>query len=352
MKRRHFLQITSAGACTTLLAPSAILTKPIAPKVMTVNGWVNKRQMGLTLPHEHIMVDFIGAAQIDTSVYNIQEMYETALPLLMKLKEFGCTTFIDCTPNYLGRSPLLLQQLSNATGLHIITNTGYYGAVDHKYLPEHVKTETPQALANRWIKEWEEGVDGTNIRPGFMKLSVGDAPISDLQRKIIEAGAIAHKATGLTIAVHTGGGGAVLEELDIIERQGVHPSAFVWIHAQNEKNTAIHLQVARKGAWVEFDGLFPFNYQLSETKQQEYLNYLLMMKREKCLHRTLISQDSGWYDTNKPRGGRFLPFHLIFQDFLPLLRKEGFTNKEINLLFKENPYRAFVVRKRLKATTY
>ncbi len=348
MKRRHFLQVASVGTYATLVVPSAMFSKSSKPKVMTVNGCIDKKQMGVTLPHEHIVVDFIGAAQIDTSVYNLEEMYETALPLLMKLKEFGCTTFIDCTPNYLGRSPLLLQQLSDATGLHIVTNTGYYGAVDHKYLPEHVKTETPQELANRWIKEWEEGVDGTNIRPGFMKLSVGNGPISDLQRKIIEAGALTHKATGLTIAVHTGGNGAVLEELNIIEQQGVHPSAFVWIHAQNEEDTAIHLELARKGAWVEFDGLFPFNYQLSEQKKQEYLNYLQMMKREKCLHRTLLSQDSGWYDANKPQGGRFLPFHLIFQDFLPLLRKEGFTKKEVNLLLKENPYQAFAVRKRLK----
>ncbi len=75
MKRRRFLKIVSAGAYTTLIAPDVIITRPSAPKVMTVNGWINKKQMGVTLPHEHIMVDFIGAAQIDTSVYNLEEMY-------------------------------------------------------------------------------------------------------------------------------------------------------------------------------------------------------------------------------------------------------------------------------------
>ncbi|NJK82516.1 MAG: hypothetical protein HC912_00565 [Saprospiraceae bacterium] len=243
MKRRQFLEIASTTGMVMMASPNfllqgwanSLLANAKKAKIMTVNGWINKKQMGVTLPHEHIIVDFVGAEQIDTTTYDLQAMYDAALPFLLQLKAHGCNTFIDCTPNYLGRSPSLLKQLADATGLNIITNTGYYGAVNHKYLPEHVKTETPQQLADHWVKEWEQGLDGTNIRPSFMKLSVGDGPISDLQRKIIEAGAIAHKALGLTIASHTGGNGAVLEELDIIERQGVHPSAFVWIHAQNEK---------------------------------------------------------------------------------------------------------------------
>jgi predicted metal-dependent phosphotriesterase family hydrolase len=316
--------------------------------LMTVNGYIHKKKMGITLPHEHILVDFIGADKIDTTTYNYDKIYETALPILQKLKEAGCQTLIECTPNYLGRSPLLFKRLSDATGLNILTNTGYYGAVDHKYLPLHVQTETSKQLAERWLKEWHEGIEGTGIKPSFMKISVGDAPISDLQRKIVEAAALTHSKSGLTIASHTGGGGAGIEELEIIARQGVHASAFVWIHAQNEQNRDLHFQAARKGAWIEFDGLYPADYKLSTQTINQYLDFLVGMKKEKLLHKTLLSQDAGWYHIGEPNGGNYLPYHLIFSDFIPTLYENGFTKQEVKMLMNENPYQAFRVRKRVK----
>ncbi len=347
MQRRNFIQL-SLASIFSFFTKSTFSQEAQKTKVMTVRGWISKKQMGVTLPHEHIVVDFIGADKIDTSTYNLEKIFETALPLLQKLKTYQCNTLIDCTPNFLGRVPVLLKRLSEATGLNILTNTGYYGAVNHKYLPPHVQTESPQQLAERWIKEWEEGIEGTGIKPSFMKISVGDAPISDLQQKIVEAAAITHLQTGLTIASHTGSNGAVLEQLKIIEDKGVHPTAFVWIHAQNEQNNEIHLQVARRGAWVEFDGLYPANFQLSEATISQYINYLQMMKKEKLLHRTLLSQDSGWYHIGEANGGNFLPYHFIFTDFIPKLYENGFTKKEIRLLMQENPYQAFAVGVRKK----
>jgi phosphotriesterase-related protein len=304
--------------------------------------------MGITLPHEHILVDFIGADQIDTDQYDYEKIYQVALPFLQKLKAAGCQTLIECTPNFLGRSPLLFRRLAQDVGLNIITNTGLYGAVNHKFLPEYAKTETAQQLAKRWLKEWEEGIDNTGIKPGFIKISVGDGPISDLQKKLVEAAALTHLESGLTIGSHTGGKGAILEQLTIVEKTGLDPSAFVWIHAQNEENLDIHRQVARRGAWVEFDGLYPAHAKLSTETIQKYLDYLLMMKSENLLSRTLLSQDSGWYNTSQKDGGNYLPYHLIFSDFLPKLYEKGFAKKEVNLLLKTNPFEAFAVRVRKK----
>jgi phosphotriesterase-related protein len=347
MKRRNFIRL-SLLSLVNLVIPKISTSANKKMGVMTVNGLLSKKQMGITLPHEHILVDFIGADQIDTTQYDYEKIYTIALPFLQKLKAAGCQTLIECTPNYLGRSPLLFKRLADATGLHIITNTGLYGAVDHKFLPEYAKTETAQQLAQRWLTEWEKGIDNTGIRPGFMKISVGDGPISDLQKKLVAAAAITHLKSGLTIGSHTGGKGAVLEQLKIIKDLGVHPSAFVWIHAQNEENREIHLQMAREGMWVEFDGLYPAYAKLSLETVQKYLDYLEMMKREKLLHRTLLSQDSGWYNIGQKNGGNYLPYHLIFSDFIPKLYEKGFTKKEVNLLLNENPYQAFAIRVRSK----
>src|SRR4030095_8338607 len=97
-----------------------------------------------------------------------------------------------------------------------------------KYLPQHAYSETSEQLAARWIVEWENGIDGTGIKPGLIKSGVDKAPLSEVQQKIIDATALAHLATGLTIGIHTGNGDAANEELKILERRGVAPSARIW----------------------------------------------------------------------------------------------------------------------------
>ncbi len=71
----------------------------------------------------------------------------------------------------------------------------------------------------------------------------------------MRAAAKTHLQTGLTIASHTGNGVAALEELEILKQEGVHPGAFIWVHAQTEGNGKLHLKAAQQGAWVEFDGI-------------------------------------------------------------------------------------------------
>src|SRR5258708_16120120 len=126
-----------------------------------------------------------------------------AIPILQDLEEKGCTTFIDCTPSYLGRDAELLQRLSSASGLNIITNTGYYGAAAEKYLPHHVYIETAEQIASRWVNEWTNGIHATSIRPQFLKTGVDKAPLTVVQRKVIEAPPIAHLATALPTRSHT-----------------------------------------------------------------------------------------------------------------------------------------------------
>ena len=135
LSRRKFINKTllaGAGACWV---PRAYCGHAGHEAVMTVNGPVHPGDLQFTLSHEHIMVDFIGAEKVSRDRYNTEEVFNTALPILQDVKKKGCLTFIDCTPAYLGRDVQLLHRLSKATGLHIITNTGCYGAAREKYLP-------------------------------------------------------------------------------------------------------------------------------------------------------------------------------------------------------------------------
>jgi len=304
--------------------------------VITVTGPISEKNVGIALPHEHVIVDFIGADSITAGRYDADSVFHKALPFLNDLKKQHCTTLFDCTPNYFGRDVKLLAQLSKASGIRIVTNTGYYGAVKHKYLPKHTATESASQIAERWIKEFNEGIDGTDIKPGFIKLSADNGPLSSLQKKMIEAGAITHLETGLTVAVHSGDGNAAREELNILMQHKVPAHSFIWVHAQNEKDRSYFSEAAGKGAWVEFDGL-------SSENVQEYVSLLKFMKQNNLLHRTLVSHDAGYYSVGEPNGGQFRSYTTLFTHLIPALEAEGFTKEEIEQLIIKNPAKAYSI---------
>ena len=119
-----------------------LLTASVVPflqqteQIITVNGAIRPQQMGKTLIHEHLLVDFIGADKISHDRWNREEVLKVVWPYLLEVKKQGVKTFLDCTPAFLGRDVHLLQLAAQKSGLQILTNTGYYGAVDNKYLPK------------------------------------------------------------------------------------------------------------------------------------------------------------------------------------------------------------------------
>lgn len=307
--------------------------------VMTVNGPIRPEQIGTALIHEHFLVDFIGADQVNPNRWNRDAVVKKVLPYLLEAKKAGVKTLCDCTPAFLGRDVLLLQELAAQSGLQLVTNTGYYGAVENKYLPPHAFTETAEQLSQRWIYEAKSGIDGTRVRPGFMKISVDvKGPLSELHKKLVQAAALTHLKTGLTIYSHTGLAAGAFEQLDILQKAGVHPGAFVWVHAQTEKDLSTYERAAQMGAWVSLDGV-------GWGSVDGYVDALVFMKNKKLLHRVLVSHDAGWYKPDEPDAA-FQGYTPIFTELLPRLQEKGFTKKDTNILLVENPAAALQMKVR------
>jgi len=202
-------------------------------EIMTVTGLIPAEQMGMTLAHEHVLVDFIGADSTGYYRWDKNKVIKKVTPYLTQAKEFGVKTLIECTPAYLGRDPVLLARLSKEAGLIVLTNTGLYGAKNNKFIPKYAFKESADELAERWINEWKNGIEDTNIRPGFIKIAVDHTDtLSTIHRKIVRAAAKTHLETGLTIVSHTGPEKPAFEQLSILGEEGVAPAAFVWTHAQ------------------------------------------------------------------------------------------------------------------------
>ncbi len=311
-------------------------------EIMTVKGPIPANKMGRSLIHEHLLVDFIGADKITATRWDQAAVVEKVKPYVAALPAMKIQTLVSCTPAYLGRDPELLRQLSEQTGIQILTNTGYYGAVDNAYLPAHAFSSSAETLAGIWTDEWINGIGQTGIRPGFIKIGVNSGNLSELHQKLILAAGLTHKQTGLTIASHTGPYLPAKQQLALLKANGVHPSAFIWVHAQNETDKENYSSLAAEGAWISLDGVQPSNL-------QEYLEKLSYLKEQGWLEQVLISHDAGWYRPGEKDGGHFRDFSTISKQFVPLLLENGFSEGDIEQLLVKNPANAFSVRKRMLA---
>jgi phosphotriesterase-related protein len=311
------------------------------PKIIiTVTGPVDASLMGTTLAHEHILVDFIGADSTGYHRWNRDTVISRVLPYLLEAKAAGVTTLVECTPAYLGRDPVLLKRLSEQSSLNIITNTGYYGAVENKAIPDHAYDETADQLAGRWIAEWDNGIEDTGIKPGFIKIAIpGDSVLSDIHEKIVRAAARTHLKTGLVINVHIGPSAAAEAVLRILKEEGVEPSAFIWTHAQAGSQDA-QIKLAKTGTWISLDNVMPDNI-------DQYVSALVNLKKSHLLQHVLISHDAGWYDVINPDSVKYRGYTAIFEQLKPALFNAGFSVKELNLLLIDNPARAYAIRRKI-----
>jgi phosphotriesterase-related protein len=127
--------------------------------------------------------------------------------------------------------------------------------------------------------------------------------------------------------------------LTLLERRGVSPRAFIWIHAHNEKNTQLHLEAARRGCWIEFDGLHP-------RSLERHLALVQGMREANLLHRVLLSQDAGWYHVGEAGGGEYRGYDFLLTEVVPALKAAGFTAAQLKQLLVSNPQQALTIRVR------
>lgn len=315
--------------------------------IMTVRGPEPASAMGITLTHEHVLVDFIGADSTGYHRWDRDDAVIKVLPYLEEIKEYGVETFIECTPAFVGRDPNLLRTLSRKSGLNIITNTGYYGAHENKFLPEVFHGMEAGELAELWIREFEEGIEGSDIRPGFIKIAVAPADtLPEEHVKIVAAAALAHNRTGLVIASHTGPDAPAFQQIDILQSYGVVPSSFIWVHAQHGTLEG-NLKAAREGAWISLDNV---NDRIGPGERYSvdwYADRIAAIKKAGGLKKVLVSHDAGWYSPGEDEGGDFRGYTAIFTSLVPALEERGVSQEEIRQLLEHNPREAFKLRKPL-----
>lgn len=303
-------------------------------QINTVQGAINLSDLGLSLSHEHIMSNY-GKEIDETADYDSIKLFNQVIPYLKKLKSLGVNSIFDCTTEYFGRRIDLLKKISDSTKIQIITNTGFYGAANDCYIPEFAYQASAESISEIWIDEFKNGIKGSKIKPGFVKLAFdNNVQLSDIDKKLFKAGILTHLNTGLTLAVHTGKNiEAARFQKELLNKNNIHMSAWIWTHANKVNDTQILIDLASEGAWISLDGV-------KKSNTNEYIERIKLFKRNNLLNKILLSHDGNGF----PSGGKTREFEAIFQNLIPEMLKNGLTENDINLILINNPKEAFKIK--------
>ncbi len=305
-------------------------------RIQTVLGTVALDELGLLLPHEHLFTDLRGPLTPNYAQAEPENVLRVMLPYLAAAHAAGVTALVECSTIGVGRNVNVLRRIAEITPIHIIAPTGVYREA---FVPPALHGLSIEALAEMWVRDLTEGIEDTPVRAGFIKLAVSDEGITPMEVRNLQAAALASQRTGAAIASHTIGGALAQREMDILEKAGLDLTRFIWVHAHAEPDTRLHLQAARRGAYVEFD-VVGAEWQ----PQDELLDYVLALVKAGHADKVLLSHDAGWYDPSQADGqpeGGIRGYTALIEEFMPALRARGLSEDVLRLMTATNPARAF-----------
>ncbi len=336
--------------------------------VITVLGEIDKEELGIVAPHEHIFVDTSNRILPEikettkrnlfyskVSIENLGELRLNALAVLdnlvisdeeiaineiLEFKKYGGKTIVDQTNENMGRDPIALRNISVITGLNIIVSTGHYVECLH---PSYVKEKNINELAQIMIKEIKQGIDNTGIRAGVIGEIGTSKEIFPQERKVLKASALAQKETNTALFIHTWPWGTNgLEVLKILEESGVNIEKVVICHIDGKLNIDYIKQLLNWGVFIEFEN---FGKEYAQVYDDEIfiaahdldkidMIYKLKNNKQDYLKQILISTDICVKIELLKYGG--YGYVHILKNILPIMKKRGFTQEDINFITLKN----------------
>jgi phosphotriesterase-related protein len=253
-------------------------------------------------------------------------------PEIERARAIGVTALVECTPVGVGRRADILAAVSTATGMPLVIPTGIYR---EPWVPVWAQTASEDELCDWMRSELEGTIEQSGVQAGFIKLSAGDDGLTACETKILRAAARAAAVTGAVIGSHTIRSQVVHQQLSIIEAAGYSSHRFIWIHASADPDVATNIEIARQGAWIEYDWIG------DPSTDNAFIERIARMLDAGLERQLLLSQDRGWYDPAQAGGGTPKPYTYLSEHFLPKLQAAGIDTNTIRQLTVANPFSAF-----------
>lgn len=321
--------------------------------VQTVLGPVDPADLGPTLVHEHISFSYPGDHFDPRSTWDRARCIETAVRRMEGLREHGIRTVVDPTPMEMGRDPELIAEVSQRSGVNIVCATGFYhdhGAIG---IPYYWRVRSAEEIAELYLHEINEGILGTGIRPGVIKMATGQPP-TELDEKVVHAAAMAAAAANITVITHCENATFGDRQQDILAEHGVDLRRVVIGHQGQASDTAQHVAIAERGSMVGFDRigleiLVPDDTQadfIAALVQEGHADHIVLSQDHMCCLRSArfpYPIPPGMEELEKVALHQMVgrEHTYLMTEFLPRLRERGVDDKLIDRFLVDNPRRLF-----------
>ena len=341
--------------------------------VITVLGEIPDTSLGLVLPHEHLIGNATGQWRVPDTRDEVLEalspvtpsMYarsrhepffyrsilQTLDPLttVQELQPFidvGGRTVVDLSPPGFGRDAVALKAIARVTGLNVIMGCGEYVDAAHS---AYVAVCSMEQIRDVLLSEITDGVGKTGIRPGIIGEIGSGNPITDMERKVLRAGARVQMQTGLALNIHRTvfpEPFAALEALDIVLKEGVDPAKVVMSHCDERPEHEFAMRVGERGAYIELDtfGLEQWaatsihaGCRCRRSFDQDRLDLLKALLDAGYIQQLLLSQDTCMQTTLVRHGGG--GYAHISRNMDIRMREVGMTTEDIKTVRVDNPRR-------------
>jgi len=344
----------------------------IAGRAQTVRGPIAADEMGVTLPHEHLLLDFTlmftepqgererelarQPVRLDNLGWvrrhfssNLDNLRladeEVARDELGLYRQAGGRTVVDPTNRGLARDPLALARLSRATGLNIIMGSGYYVAASH---PPDMDAKTVDGIAREIVADLTQGVEDTGVRAGFIGEIGTTWPWTANERKVVQAAVLAQRETGAPLIIHPGRHERLpLEILDVVRREGGDLRRTIMCHIERTiVDRAVLLELAASGVYLEYDlfgvesSYYPYNPAFDMPNDAGRIRQIQFLIERGHRDQVLMSHDIAYKHCLTRWGGHGYGHLLV--SVVPQLRLRGIDDRTIETLLVDNPRRAFV----------
>jgi phosphotriesterase-related protein len=306
-------------------------------------GPVDTNELGFTLSHEHVGTNAAGLRHTYPEFIDRDGIREQSIAAMKAVYEDGVRTIVDVSTFDLGRDVQLMREVSLGSGIQIIPCTG-----NHVAVPRPFGDVSPDVIAAMYIREIEEGIEGSGIKAGIIKVASDRGGVTPAQEVVLRAAARTQKATGVPISTHTWSPDRVGEQqVRILEDEGVDLDRVYIGHSNDDTDLEYLVGLLNKGVWLGLDR-YPGGQVPGTPNWEQRTEVTKSLMDAGFTNRIFLSHD---YSVPKARHGaevqeqrrRANPdgYNFIPRYVLPRLKELGASDAEIHQITVENPRRFF-----------
>lgn len=228
--------------------------------IRTVLGDRRSIPDGVFYAHEHLIIDspLVEAAFPHIYLSDVAAaVHEASL-----CRETGVRIVVDAMPCSSGRDATKLAQISEQSGVDIISVTGLHH--DRYYGQRHWTNRVSTAeLARLFVADLTEGIDlfdytgpivkRTEHRAGALKIATSGGGLDERDKRNLAAVASASRATGAPVLTHCEAGLGALEQVAFLTDAGLAASSIVLSHVDKSMDLDYLRRILASGAILEFD---------------------------------------------------------------------------------------------------